>query len=164
MVLGGAKCNGRHANLVNEIKDPNTNAPSTNQEVGSSNLSGRAPNTRPIPDTRVTPAGSSTTRRVRQPGYCRADAFCPRASSSALEPDCFAKSIAVVMKRKELKVYQLIAVSKELAPVQTQIDALGEAGANRPVPRFTQGLKSVHACFVAGAASQRLRMRHFVTR
>ena len=41
-VLGGAKCNGRHADLVNEIKDRSANAPSTNQGVGSSNLSGRA--------------------------------------------------------------------------------------------------------------------------
>ena len=38
----GAKCNGRHAELVNKIKGPRFNAPTTNQEVGSSNLSGRA--------------------------------------------------------------------------------------------------------------------------
>ena len=42
IVLGGANCNGRHAELVNKIKGPQFNTPTTNQEVGSSNLSGRA--------------------------------------------------------------------------------------------------------------------------
>jgi hypothetical protein len=42
IVLGGANCNGRHAELVNKIKGPRFNTPTTNQEVGSSNLSGRA--------------------------------------------------------------------------------------------------------------------------
>jgi hypothetical protein len=39
-VPGGAKCNGRHAELVNKIKGPRFNTRTTNQEVGSSNLSG----------------------------------------------------------------------------------------------------------------------------
>jgi hypothetical protein len=42
IVLGGANCNGRHAELVNKIKGPRFNTPTTNQEVGSSSLSGRA--------------------------------------------------------------------------------------------------------------------------
>jgi len=42
IVPGGGNCNGRHAELVNKIKDPRFNTPTANQEVGSSNLSGRA--------------------------------------------------------------------------------------------------------------------------
>jgi hypothetical protein len=52
--LGGAKCNGRHADLINKIKGPRINFQTTNQEVGSSNLSGRANSSRSIPDTWVT--------------------------------------------------------------------------------------------------------------
>ena len=40
--LAGAKCNGRHAELVNKIKGPRITFQTTNQEVGSSNLSARA--------------------------------------------------------------------------------------------------------------------------
>ena len=35
VVSGSAKCNGRHAELVNKIKGPRFNAPTTNHEVGS---------------------------------------------------------------------------------------------------------------------------------
>jgi len=42
VVLGGAKCNGRHAEFVNKIKAQFSCVLTTNQGVGSSNFSGRA--------------------------------------------------------------------------------------------------------------------------
>ena len=52
--FGGARCNGRHADLVNENKDHSNQRSTTNQEVGSSNLSGRANYLRSIPKRWVT--------------------------------------------------------------------------------------------------------------